>query len=227
LPIYCEVDFAETFEDANALPYVAQGDTPEVHFWKVAFNRSANDLAFVMRFAHQETSNRVYIPAELAHPRGWFFQALFVRPERVKALFVAFYGQVNPRLYSHCIRSFTSTVNCVREHVLFPFHNCISLPGRWSGDCANCLWSAHADCSWRFYPGYQLQAGDNGCIDVPFQGRNWTPSSQGQQAANYLDSRVAPRLSRIYHEVVHQPREERAEITRLRDDYLAGDIALA
>ncbi|KAL6891918.1 hypothetical protein GGI43DRAFT_414540 [Trichoderma evansii] len=227
LPLYCEVDFAEVFPDDCSLPYVSPTDSPEVHFWRVAFNRSAADLAFALRLVDEEPSNAVYIPAELAHPQGWFFHSLFLRPERVKALFVAFYGRANPRLCSHCIRSITSTVNCAREHVLFPFHDCISLPGRWGGDCANCLWSAHSDCSWRFYPGYQLCAEDRGCTDVCFHGRDWAPTSRGKQVASYLHSGVAPRLSRIFHEVVDLPSDCKVEVDRIRQDLEDGHISRA
>ncbi|KAL7940508.1 hypothetical protein V8C42DRAFT_349442 [Trichoderma barbatum] len=149
LPIYAEITFANCFDPDSKLLDFAEKLSPEVFFWGNIFKQRPLDLQNAQHLLNSGRSrNAVYIPAEIAHPRGWFFSAVQSRPERAKALLVAFYGQVNPRLCSHCIRSYSSTVTSAREHVLFPFHDCISTSGYWHGDCANCLWSGRSDCSW-------------------------------------------------------------------------------
>lgn len=90
----------------------------------------------------------MYIPADFAHPKGHFFhQLLSCRPERVKALLIAAYGLRNPILCSFCIRSFLSTVSWNRQHIIYPFHTCISFRSFQDGKCANCVWHMK-QCEW-------------------------------------------------------------------------------
>jgi hypothetical protein len=109
-------------------------------------------------FARGDKARTVFIPAEHAHPHGYFFHVLAERPSRLRALFVAFYGKRNPRARAHCINSYTRTVTSAREHVLFPFHECISLSWYASSCCANCIWHEDATCSWSQWRDYLLEA---------------------------------------------------------------------
>lgn len=103
--------------------------------------------AFLSSLSQKPSPARVLIPAELGHPKGAFFAALFLRPFRVKALTIALFGKVNAIMCLHCIDSFKATVTANREHVMFPFFECRSKSGFMSGSCANCVWNAHSACS--------------------------------------------------------------------------------
>lgn len=70
--------------------------------------------------------NRECIPAEIACPDGYLIKRSSLHRYR-RGLFVAFYGQRNPFLCNHYKVLWETTLTSFREHVLFPFHNCVSL----------------------------------------------------------------------------------------------------
>ncbi|KAH6985154.1 hypothetical protein EDB80DRAFT_898825 [Ilyonectria destructans] len=71
----------------------------------------------------------VYIAAEFAHPLGYFFHQLPRRPERLKALLIAFIGRTNPVCCRSCVKSYKGTVTSNKEHILIPFATCCSEAG--------------------------------------------------------------------------------------------------
>lgn len=138
---------------------------------------------------------QVYIPADVGHPRGWFIKMLAERPERKKAFFVAFYGIRNPLCCRHCVRSFTKNVSSSGEHILFPFHACVSLPGFMDGKCANCIWSSDSTCTWKYLPGYRLTLEDGGRVDRALWGKDFDDGDEGTYSVDTLNIISAPRIS--------------------------------
>ncbi|KAL7939970.1 hypothetical protein V8C42DRAFT_349860 [Trichoderma barbatum] len=168
LPIYAEIAFTDCFDPGSKLLEFAEKLSPEAFFWENMFEKRPVDLQNARRLLDSgRRQNPVYIPAEIAHPRGWFFSAVQSRPQRAKALLVAFCGRANPRLCSHCIRSYSSTVTSAREHVLFPFHDCISTSGPGRGR------------------------------SNPFLGKNWSPEQTVASRPSYINPETAPRLEKV------------------------------
>lgn len=184
-PEYASAVFAET----------AKRKSPFIYFFEQTL--SANLQKSVFPSLDLLRLRQVLIPAELAHPSGWFFYKLS-RPECIKALFISFCGQRNPRMCTSCIQTYSCTLTSVKEHVLFPFHECISLPNATDGSCSNCVWngSQAVDCEWRAFPGYRLKAKDKGVMTSPFAGKNWDQSvPDGKEPEfEYMNLRDAPRL---------------------------------
>ncbi len=66
------------------------------------------------------------------------------RPQRTKALLIAFYGRRNPIACECCVRRYSS-IGFQRaplgsyEPLPYPFDECVSLPGHWFGACSNCM----------------------------------------------------------------------------------------
>lgn len=99
---------------------------------------------------------------------------------------------------------------------MFPFLDCISIPGFKDNACANCVWSAHgATCEWAAFPGYQLKRTDKGSIDHPFMGclSDSTEVIAGPCLAPTLDGSNAPRLTHYW------PPQSNRDIGRLRSAY--------
>ncbi|PHH80917.1 hypothetical protein CDD80_5837 [Ophiocordyceps camponoti-rufipedis] len=139
----------------------------------------------------------VCVPAELAHPQGYFFHHLIERhPEHIRAFAVAICGYRNPMKCQSCIATWCSTITHAREHVLFPFHECVSLQGVDGGSCANCIWngSTAETCEWRFLSGYQprdaIEEGDVlGCL----RGSKRVCSADAA-VGDYLSEEIAPTI---------------------------------
>ena len=151
----------------------------------------------------------VYTPAETAHPLGTFFrelpacQAGSERGSRVRALFIAFYGDRNPRTCLCCSLYFTSRYSVNHEHLAYPFFQCVSLRHMADGACANCVWKGVAGgCSWKMFNRLIAYDHADGSVDYErcFQGfgsQNLQPGYvalvHGKEA---LDMTSAPRLLR-------------------------------
>lgn len=106
------------------------------------------ELRWVSR---KHKSKRVFIPAEMSHPRGQFLSSTAGDNHwlngfhRVKALFVQIYGKDAPRACHHCQESYQKNVTKGgSEHYTSPYHICRILP--WLDDkCGNCL-SSNLPC---------------------------------------------------------------------------------
>jgi hypothetical protein len=115
----------------------------------------------VQQFAKSNNRGRVFLPAERSHPYGWFFQSMGLsgkgsRPERWKALMVAFSGRVNPIPCRECLVVYERSVTSSGEHINTPFFDCTSRPPWFGGACAGCIYNARASqCSWAIFRGYQ------------------------------------------------------------------------
>lgn len=210
MPIYVELVFKESFPRKGPhTTYFAQfqSSDPAFCFWAWcgsgdrAFRTAAFDIALDSdRRCLCFRPNQVFIPAELAHPNGVFLGQMIARPERFKSLFIAFFGQRNPRHCSNCSKTFRCTTTAIGEHVMFPTHECRSIPGFHSGICANCLYSNRLDCEWLSFPGYQMSRKDRGSIDLPFLGKDSSSASCKDFLASdeFLDHRNAPRLTCLW-----------------------------
>jgi hypothetical protein len=116
----------------------------------------------IYEFSRKKPSSRtrVFLPAERSFTYGWFFQQLGLdgrggRPERWKALMVAFMGKVNPIPCQECLLVYERSVTSTREHVNSPFFDCTSHPGSFGGACAGCIYNGkQGQCSWVRYNGY-------------------------------------------------------------------------
>lgn len=126
-PIYAEADL------------IAQSEAEVRQFWR---HFTADDPAFEDPINRTTMADRrhVYIPAEMPHPRGSFYEALAARTEKSRALFAQFYGFRNPIMCGHCIQTWQGTITAERELVMFPSWGYVSLPGFVNGQCANCIW---------------------------------------------------------------------------------------
>jgi hypothetical protein len=196
-PIYCEIVVPPSFENKKSAE-MAEADgllTPWEAFWKYLASNQPSVLQLFKQFGGTKPRNQVFIPAEIAHARGWFFEQLFTRPQYMKALFVAFMGRRNTRLCAHCITTYTKTITAAREHVMFPFSECVSLPGAQQNDCANCIWVAASDCDYRRLPGYSSQAKDKGCINHPFAGVDSDKVDPDPPCPPMLTLKTAPRIA--------------------------------
>lgn len=172
VPIYAEIMFVS--QHAPGSQFANSKRPPRYTFFET-FRSSLGSLEMraeaVLKVVELSGPRRqVYIPAEHAHPQGSFFVNLGVRRERICSLFVSFYGARNPRLCTSCIGTYTRTVTGAREHVLAPYSECVSFPGFSKGTCSNCLWHGYSDCSWRFFPGYQVSQSVHFLEDVALAG---------------------------------------------------------
>ncbi|KAH7310598.1 hypothetical protein B0I35DRAFT_412090 [Stachybotrys elegans] len=164
------------------------------HMWK--------QPDFATTFRDKETRG-VYVPAEMSHPLGAFFQLMTKRKERMSVFMVALFGQRNPRTCSHCATTYLRTITGAREHVLYPFNECITLPGHFHDACANCIWAASgATCEYCRFPGYLTDASTRFHEDIPFYGREagavWGDLRKTHPPpAEMLDNKSAPRLVRV------------------------------
>ena len=156
--------------------------------------------------------NPVYIPAEIAHPEGIFFDNLVSRPERLKAFFIACHGRQNPLMCKHCIRSYTKSVTSNNEHVLYPFHACLSISGFQDGSCANCVWNADSACEWRFLSNYQPKAVRGGPLDLSLAGHlaNSTSSRSNSYFTGVLNRQSCPRITNKW------PTKDAAELKAIK-----------
>ncbi|KAH6974118.1 hypothetical protein BKA56DRAFT_619066 [Ilyonectria sp. MPI-CAGE-AT-0026] len=102
---------------------------------------------------HGDTRS-VYVPAELAHYRGYLVASIMGNTASATALFVMFYGLRNPRMCECCARKYATTTTESGEHVLGPFADCVSYSKALGGSCANCIWEGHQDCTWKFLNRY-------------------------------------------------------------------------
>lgn len=137
----------------------------------------------------------MYIPADFAHPKGHFFhQLLSCRPERVKALLIAAYGLRNPILCSCCIRSFLSTASWNKEHILYPFHTCISLGSFQDGKCANCVWHMK-QCEWSSLGGYKATGPREGPLDWPLLGKDSLEEQSDSWGVDQMNQITCPRVT--------------------------------
>lgn len=101
-----------------------------------------------------EDTRRVYVPAELAHYRGYLVASIMGNTASATALFVMFYGLSNPRMCECCANKYATTTTESGEHVLGPFADCVSYSKALGGSCANCIWEGHQDCTWKFLDRY-------------------------------------------------------------------------
>lgn len=140
------------------------------------------------------TLQQVFIPADWAHPGGYFLTNLPSYPYLVKALIVAFVGVINPVMCRCCIRSYLSTTTRFDEHILTPFHACISAPGYLNGVCANCLWHNRTDCDWKCLHGYMASGRQEGPRKFPLGGRATIPNMSTSYASDVFNPRSCPRI---------------------------------
>lgn len=181
-PLYVEIAFAEGATVKDIRDFLAAIQPHDAAF-----------LDCVKRLG--KPSLPVFIPAEIAHPGGSFFSGLIPRPHRAKALVVAFYGTVNPRCCSHCIRSFTKSISATREHVLSPFSECVSFPPYFQGSCANCLWQSNGGCEWQTVTAYNRL----GPVDQMLRGKSLDASLKPKnpdRSTGILHEESAPRITK-------------------------------
>ncbi|KAH8656355.1 hypothetical protein BGZ61DRAFT_372557, partial [Ilyonectria robusta] len=81
----------------------------------------------------------VFIPADWAYPRGYFFINLLSYLYLIKALIVAFVGVINPVICYYYICSYLLTTIHFNKYILTPFHAYILVPGYINRVYANCL----------------------------------------------------------------------------------------
>ncbi|SCV59859.1 uncharacterized protein FFFS_14428 [Fusarium fujikuroi] len=145
----------------------------------------------------------MYIPAEFAHYQGWFFFELVKSKPRLKALLISSFGIRNPKMCRNCIDSYLSTTSWNDEHILWPFHCCISIKGFQSGQCSNCVWNVKADCDWRHLSVYQADEPRSGLLEAPLLGKDGVAqagSSQQtegsrQMSVGQLNPQSSPRIT--------------------------------
>lgn len=140
----------------------------------------------------------VFIPADWAHPGGYFFTNLPSQLYLLKALIIAFVGVINPVMCRCCIRSYFSTTTRFDEHILTPFHACISVPSFMNGQCANCVWHNRPDCDWKFLHGYLASGRQEGPRKFPLGGRATIPNTSTSFASDAFNSRSCPRIISEY-----------------------------
>lgn len=166
----------------------------------------------------------VYTPADSSLPCGWFLMCLATRPEHERALFAAFYGKRNPRTRQNCARSFETNVSVDGEHILYPFHACVSLNGLGGGKCSNRIWHARSDCVWGGLENYRSDRKEHGSIDRPLKGQDMPDDKREVVIIDYLNPLSAPRITRDLprHEHTNKGRSEAIE-----DACMVADAALA
>lgn len=176
-------------------------DGVEAYFW----NNAHSNLTSTFRYWAKEAcrigiARPVYVPAEFAHPKGLFIRSIVERTERLQGLLVARYGQRNPILCSHCISSYTTTRTSAHEHILSPFHECISWTSAPDAACANCLWKGLASsCEWREFPAYRFGSQDIQSSQFALLGRNGSTTTGTFTADIELPNpRDCPRLTRAW-----------------------------
>mgnify|MGYP002348747857 CR=1 FL=1 len=139
----------------------------------------------------------IYIPADFAHPRGWFFKQLITRPEHRKALGIALLGFRNPIFCRHCCQSYLTNISWNKEHILYPFSSCVSIKGFMGGKCANCVWH-QKPCEWEFLSGYQPKSATEGPLDWPLQGKDTPKDPSDEVGIDQLNRVSCPRISCLY-----------------------------
>ena len=122
-PLYVELGFKPLARSEDKSPAHSL-----VSFFDNIMRLDAPFRSIIQKYA-TVAPNPVYIPAEIAHPDGTFFENLISRTERLKAFFIACHGRQNPLIYRHCIRSYIKSVTSNNEHILYPFYACLSIPG--------------------------------------------------------------------------------------------------
>ncbi|KAH7147255.1 hypothetical protein DER46DRAFT_629412 [Fusarium sp. MPI-SDFR-AT-0072] len=145
----------------------------------------------------------IYIPAEFAHYQGWFFHELVGSMPRLKALLISSFGIRNPKMCRNCIISYLLTTSWNDEHILWPFHCCISIKGFQSGQCSNCVWNTKSNCDWRSLSVYQADKPRSGLLEAPLLGKDNLPQSGSALPADkprevsedQLNPRLCPRIT--------------------------------
>lgn len=156
----------------------------------------------------------VYIAAEFAHPLGYFFHQLPRRPERLKALLIAFIGRTNPVCCRSCVKSYKGTVTSNKEHILIPFATCCSEAGFMSGKCSNCAWNAYSHCEWELLPQYQARGSRNTPLDFPLLGAGTatTTPQPVSQFPDLLNRLTCPRVTQSWPSIAGDRRKERRDV---------------
>ncbi|KAH7129275.1 hypothetical protein EDB81DRAFT_889038 [Dactylonectria macrodidyma] len=112
------------------------------------------DFADTGPFYNVWEPRRVYIGAQLAHPRGYMVANVMQRRDAALGLYVSFFGVGNPRMCTCCHRKQKINRSISGEPILAPFPECISLRRVRAGTCSNCVWDGRNDCSWKSLGGY-------------------------------------------------------------------------
>ncbi|RCI12912.1 hypothetical protein L249_0765 [Ophiocordyceps polyrhachis-furcata BCC 54312] len=199
VPVYVELAFRQEVPDqAPSSVQEEMSDTTPLEYFVSRFLGPRERSTIAMKL---KVPRVTCIPAELAHPQGYFFKQLIEvhRPEYYRAIIVAVFGQRNPRMCGHCIRSWSTTTTCHREHVLSPFHECVSMPGMANFTCANCIWNGTraATCDWREVPGYADGKEDGEALQMRgcFAGGEGV-ADLAVAYEDYMNPRVSPRLAK-------------------------------
>ncbi|RTE69500.1 hypothetical protein BHE90_016116 [Fusarium euwallaceae] len=157
----------------------------------------------------------IYIPADFAHPRGWFFKQLITRPEHRKALGIALLGHRNPILCRHCCQSYFTNTSWNKEHILYPFSNCVSIRGFMGGKCANCVWH-QKPCEWEFMTGYQPKSAIEGPLDWPLLGKDTPANAPPEAGIDQLNPESCPRISCVYPSLIGSADQDNQLLQEMR-----------
>lgn len=153
--------------------------------------------ALINRLEKQTRIQLIYTPADLAHPYGWFFHQLADpgKPMRKKAFLISLMGTRNAIMCRRCIRSYTTQKSWNNEHVLWPFHACISLNDAMGCSCSNCVWLGYSDCDWSNLAGYVAQSPNEGTLAYSLKGKmtgnkvdplGWSEDQLNHDTAPYI-----------------------------------------
>jgi hypothetical protein len=122
----------------------------EKGFWAFAGGDSS------LRTAYQDNpvaTRSVYAYAGRGGPLGEIMAQVSLDQRKRKSLLVASRGIINPSPCEECRRKYKSfsTDQGNPTAVMYPFFDCISLPGYFNDDCANCIWNTTTTCNYRSF----------------------------------------------------------------------------
>jgi hypothetical protein len=179
----------------------------------------------------------IYTPADLAHPFGWFFHQLAkpTKPMYKKALLISLMGTRNAIMCRSCIRSYTTNKSWNDEHVLWPFHACISLKDAMGCSCSNCVWRGVADCDWSYLPGYVAKSPNEGTLNYSLKGMmtgnkldpfGWSEDQLNPNTTPYIASTwpVLPKRGESADDRTAREDQVKDEINRWLDEMEEGDM---
>ena len=125
-------------------------------FWKrmTRSNRTTSDYWMKNKKVLLRSSRPIYVEALGGGPLGKYLGEMVSRRDRSHGLFIHAYGHRNINPCSCCEQQYrrsyvNSTGKDKRAHMLWPFPECVSLPGYKGGVCSNCAFQMYTGCSYQ------------------------------------------------------------------------------
>jgi hypothetical protein len=119
--------------------------------WEILLRNTAFQHFFKLRDQLHSQRRPIYMSAVDGGPLGWFMAQIIHDQSKARALLVAAYGNRNTVPCAHCEQHFLGCFQSLpgqdghihdggmKVHTIWPFFDCVSLPGYADGACANCI----------------------------------------------------------------------------------------